>query len=200
MQLEFTSIDDAKAAVFDKQRKIVASLNQATAKIDDAIVKQLALCNAAGTCLERRHNTSLQKDPRFIEWLSRHNQQSLGRLEWLYELRYKLEQHYCAIQKLAMQPVICTVHCGDTQDYTDCAKEVISQIPRHNELAKATNPHQVIDPVEEGICIDVIIGDTDEVHRFVYTDDKGWANVQYIERDDYLIETGNWTKGITDLL
>ena len=195
MNLEFTSIDDAKAAVFDKQKKIVASFNQAAAKIDDEIVKQVALCNAAETCLERRRK--LQKDPRFIEWLSRHNQQSLGRLDWLYELRYKLELRYCAIQKLITQPVICTVHCGDTQDYTDCAKEVIEQITVHND--KATNPHQIINP-EEGICIDVIIGDTDEVHRFVYTDDRGWATVQYIEKDDYLIETGNWTKVFTDVL
>ena len=197
MQLEFISVEDAKAATLDKQRKLVKAFNKASADIDSAIVKQIALCNAAGTCLERRRNASLQKDPRFIEWLSRHNQQSLGRLEWLYELRYKLELRYSAIQDLIMQPVICTVHCGDTQDYIDCAKEVLAQLPEHN--AKATNPHQIINP-EEGICIDVIIGDTDAVHRFVYTQDNAWNNVKYIEKDDYLIETGNWTKRFVDML
>ena len=197
MNLEFTNIEDAKAAVFDKQRKIVETFNNAAAKIDAEIVKQHALCNAAGTCLDRRRNASLQKDPRFIEWLSRHNQLSLGRLEWLYELRYKLSMKFNFLQEQAMQPVICAVHCGDTQDWTDCAKEVLAQLPEHN--AKATNPHQIINP-EEGICIDVIVGDTDAVHRFVYTEDNAWNNVQYIEKDDYLIETGNWTKGITDML
>lgn len=197
MQLEFVSVEDAKGSMLGKQRKLVEAFNQAAAKIDDEIVKNIALCNAAGTCLERRRNASLQKDPRFIEWLTRHHQERLGRLEWLYELRYKLDLRYSAIQKWIMQPVICTVRCGDTQDYTDCAKEVIMQMKEHN--AKQTNPHQIIDPVE-GICIDVIVGDTDDVHRFMYTDDRGWNNVQYIEKDDYLIETGNWTKSFTSML
>lgn len=197
MQLEFVTVEEANAAALGKQRKLVEAFNQAAAKIDDKIVKQVALCNASVTCLERRRNSSLQKDPRFIEWLSRHNQFGLGRLDWLYELRYKLELRYSAIQDLIMQPVICTVHCGDTQDYTDCAKEVMTQLYEHN--AKATSPHQIIN-LEDGICIDVIIGDTDAVHRFVYTKENAWNNVKYIEKDDYLIETGNWTKGFTSML
>lgn len=197
MQLEFISIEDAKEATLVKQRKLVEAFNKASADIDSAIVRQEAVCRAAGTCLERRRNASLQRDPRFIEWLSKHHQMCLGKLDWLYELRYKLELRYSTIQDLIMQPVICTVHCGDTQDYTDCAKEVMTQILEHN--AKATNPHQIINP-EEGICIDVIVGDTDAVHRFVYTEDNAWNNVKYIEQEDYLIETGNWTKGITDML
>ena len=197
MQLEFIYVEDAKAATLDKQRKLVAAFNKASADIDSAIVRQEAVCRAAGTCLERRRNASLQRDPRFIERLSKHHQMCLGKLDWLHELRYKLELHYSAIQDLIMQSVICTVHCGDTQDYTDCAKEVITQLHEHN--AKATNPHQIIDP-EDGICIDVIVGDTDAVHRFVYTKDNAWNNVKYIEKDDYLIETGNWTKLLVDML
>lgn len=197
MQLEFISIEDAKEATLAKQRKLVEAFNKASADIDSVIVRQEAVCRAAGTCLERRRNASLQRDPRFIEWLSKHHQMCLGKLDWLHELRYKLELHYGAIQKQIMQPVICTVHCGDTQDYIDCAKEVLAQLPEHN--AKATNPHQIINP-EEGICIDVIVGDTDAVHRFVYTKDNAWNNVQYIEKDDYLIETGNWTKPLVDML
>ena len=197
MHLEFISIEDAKAATLDKQRKLVEAFNKASADIDSAIIRQEAVCRAAGTCLEHRRNASLQRDSKFIEWLSKHHQMCLGRLDWLHELRYKLALRYGDIQKLIMHPVICTVHCGDTQDYVDCAKEVITQIPEYN--AKATNPHQIIDPVE-GICIDVIVGDTDAVHRFTFTKDNSWNNVQYIDKDDYLIETGNWAKGITDML
>lgn len=188
MNLEFTNIEDAKAAVFDKQRKIVETFNQAAAKIDAEIVKQHALCNAAGTCLDRRRNASLQKDPRFIEWLSRHNQLSLGRLEWLYELRYKLGMKFNFLQEQAMQPVICAVHCGDTQDWTDCANEVIAQL-KSKEIV-----------LEDGVCIDIIIGDTDAVHRYKYTSDRAWNNVTYIEQADYRVETGDWTKPLVDML
>lgn len=197
MQLEFISVEDAKAATLDKQRKLVEAFNKASADIDEAIIRQEAVCRAADTCLERRRNASLQRDPKFIEWLSKHHQMCLGKLDWIHELRYKLELHYNDIRNLNAQPVICTVRCGDTQDYTDCAKKVIGQISLHN--ATATNPRQIIDPVE-GMCIDVIIGDTDEVHRFTYTEDNAWNNVKYIEKDDYLIETGNWANGLTRLL
>ena len=197
MQLEFIPIEDAKAATLDKQRELVEAFDKASADIDAAIVRQEAVCRAAGTCLERRLNASLQRDPRFIEWLSKHHQMCLGKLDWLHELRYKLELRYNAIRNLNAQPVICTVRCGDTQDYTDCAKEVLAHIHEYN--AKATNQHQIIDPVE-GICVDVIVGDTDVVHRFTYTKDNTWNNVKYIEKDDYLIETGNWAKGLTKRL
>lgn len=188
MQLEFISIEDSKDATLGKQRKLVEAFNKASADIDTAIVRQEAVCRAAGTCLERRRNASLQRDPRYIEWLSKYHWMSLGKLDWLHELRYKLELHYSAIQKLIAQPVICTVHCGDTQDYTDCAKEVMTQLQSKEFV------------VEDGVCIDVIVGDTDAVHRFVYTKDNAWNNVQYIEKDDYLFETGNWTKGFTSML
>lgn len=188
MQLEFISIEDAKDATLDKRRELGKAFDKASTDINEAIIRQEAVCRAAGTCLERRRNASLQRDPRFIEWLSKYHQMCLGKLDWLHELRYKLELHYNAIWNLNAQPVICTVHCGDTQDYTDCAKEVMTQL-QSKEFA-----------VEDGICIDVIVGDTDAVHRFVYTKDNAWNNVQYIEKDDYLIETGNWTKGIIDML